>query len=105
MDDYIAKNGEKDLGDYANRVGFEPGTHNRLSELSGYKVGRFESEFPLIDIRHTNNLTSSKWSPDQFRSPKNAKNWKEKKAWEIEGWDFWVKDSSSLFDVTSVSSI
>ena len=76
--------------DFIYKTGFEPATHNRIPELSGYKKERFDSTFPNIDIRHDNNLTSSKWSQDAFRSPKNAKNWKETE--EIPGWGL-VKDN------------
>ena len=69
------------------KTGFEPGTHNRIPELSGYKVDKWESKYPNIDIRHDNNLTASKWAPDEFRNPKNAQNWKESKLSEIPGWD------------------
>ena len=71
-------------GENANKVGFEPGTHKRVDFTGKYKVARFDSVYPIIDIRHTNNLTSSKWSPDAFRNPKNAQNWKETES--IPGW-------------------
>jgi hypothetical protein len=64
-------------GDNARKVGFEPGTSKRLPELLNYRVGYFKSKDPLLDIRHNNNLTTSKWSVDAFRSPKNARNWIE----------------------------
>ena len=89
LDEYIASGGT-DIGKYAHEIGFEPATHNRIPELSGYQKEKFESAFPIIDIRHDNNLTQSKWTPDQFRSPKNARNWKETE--EIEGWGK-VKDN------------
>lgn len=68
----------------ALRVGFEPGTHKRVPFTGNYKVEWFSSEYPNIDIRHDNNLTASKWSPDAFRSPKNAQGWKETDI--IPGW-------------------
>jgi glycosyltransferase involved in cell wall biosynthesis len=70
--------------DTAHRVGFEPGTHSRVPFSKKYHVERFDSEFPILDIRHMTNLTSSKWSPDAFRNPKNASNWKETD--DIPGW-------------------
>lgn len=72
---------------YVLTTGFEPGTHNRVPELSGYKTQRFDSEFPNIDIRHTTNLTSSKWSQDEFRNPKNAEGWIESSLDKILGWN------------------
>lgn len=80
---YMEKHGFD--SDTAHKVGFEPGTHGRVQFSSGTRVERFDSEYPIIDIRHGNNLTSSKWSPDEFRSPKNAQNWRV--AEHLEGWD------------------
>jgi len=37
----------------------------------------FRSKEPNIDIRHDKNQTPTKWSPDQFRNPENAKGWTE----------------------------
>ena len=70
----------------ANKVGFEPGTHGRVKFNYQAKIERFDSRFPIIDIRHDNNLTASKWSPDAFRNPKNAQGWIESKAWNLSGW-------------------
>lgn len=72
-------------GGNARKVGFEPGTHKRVDFIGKYKTERFDSEYPIIDIRHENNLTTSKWSQDAFRSQKNAKNWIENDD-EIPGW-------------------
>lgn len=72
-------------GKNARRIGFEPGTHKRVDFVGNYKIEHFESKFPIIDIRHTTNLTSSKWSPDAFRNPKNARGWVENDG-DIPGW-------------------
>lgn len=61
---------------YCNRVGFEPGTHNRIPELSGTSDRR-ESKYPNIDLRHGKNVTKSKWSPDQYRNKRFAEGWQE----------------------------
>lgn len=71
-------------GDNARKVGYEPGTHKRVNFSGDYKVERFDSEFPIIDIRHGANLTSSKWKQEDFRSQSNCKNWKE--TYDIPGW-------------------
>lgn len=86
---YLEKEGF--TSDTAHKVGFEPGTHKRVEFAGKYKVERFDSAFPIIDIRHGNNLTSSKWSQDEFRNAKNAQNWKETD--EIPGWG---KNNSSF---------
>lgn len=98
--EYLEKEGF--TSETAHNVGFEPGTHKRVPFSGNYKVERFDSEFPIIDIRHTNNLTSSKWSQDAFRNPKNAQGWVESKAWELPGWEFSKKEP---FDVSEVNSL
>jgi len=61
----------------ARMVGFEPGTHRRVKFESGNMIERFDSEFPILDIRHTTNLTDSKWSQDEFRNQKSCRGWTE----------------------------
>lgn len=68
----------------AYEVGFEPGTHRRVDLGMDYEVESFKSKYPNIDIRHDNNLTRSKWSVDEFRSPRNAQGWVETE--KIPGW-------------------
>lgn len=45
----------------------------------------FESEYPNIDIRHENNLTKNRWTPDEFKNKKFAEGWIESKS--IKGWE------------------
>lgn len=66
------------------RLGFEPGTQRRVPELNAIS-DRFESEYPNIDVRHTKNLTPSRWRKDQFRNKIYTRGWQE--AYEVEGWD------------------
>ena len=44
----------------------------------------WQSETPNVCIRHENNITKSKWSPDDYRNKENAKGWKE--SYEVPGW-------------------
>lgn len=44
----------------------------------------YESEVPLICIRHNHNLTHSKWSPSDYRNKEFAKGWRE--ASSVPGW-------------------
>jgi len=93
---------EKLLSEYRNRVqliykqgfnrngsrGFEPGT--RSTRQGGFSDDRSEgwnSEFPNIDIRHDKNLSASKWKPEEFKSLRSCRNWKESKVGDIEGWN------------------
>ena len=72
-------------GKYIYKMGFEPGTHNRAERVDDVKAEGFKSEYPNIDIRHTNNISASRWSKDQFRSQRNCKGWVENDV-EIPGW-------------------
>ena len=54
---------------------YEP-QHNRIG---------WSSEYPIIDIRHKNNLTKSRWRKDQFRNQKYTKGWIESNV--IPGWE------------------
>lgn len=66
------------------RLGFEPGNHKFPRGVDYYGREAYFSEFPCIDIRHSNNLTWSRWRKDQFRNQKNLYAWKE--ADEVPGW-------------------
>jgi len=68
--------------------GYEPGT--RSIRRGGYSDNRseyFKSNEPNIDIRHSNNLTENRWSPDKFRDKTTCQNWKESDISK-----FWAKD-------------
>ena len=65
-----------------HRLGFEPGTHNRPEKIDELSCEDYKSEVPIIDVRHSNNLTQNRWSIKQFRS--KPKQWYE--SFEIPGW-------------------
>lgn len=69
---------------YVRAMGFEPGTHNRAERVDDSTGETYSSEFPNVDIRHNNNLTSTRWSPDQFRNKKYTEGWIESE--EIPYW-------------------
>jgi hypothetical protein len=74
----VQKNG------FSRRMGFEPGSHGRAERVDDYCSDEWRSEFPNIDIRHTTNLTQTRWSRDQFRSQRSCQGW-----WEsdmVPGW-------------------
>ena len=62
---------------YLRRMGFEPGTHTRKERVDRAKSVSWESKNPNLDIRHENNLTSSRWSKEQFRNAKYTNGWTE----------------------------
>src|SRR3990167_2661424 len=67
-----------------HRLGFEPGTHNRLEKIDDLKAEGGKSEHPNVDIKHEHNWTQNRWRLDQFRDKSVGKTWKE--AEEIPGW-------------------
>jgi len=69
---------------YSRSMGFEPGTHNRAARVDDLNSESYESKFPNLDIRHEQNLTPSRWSPEQFRNKRYTKGWQE--ADELPGW-------------------
>ncbi len=70
---------------FSRANGFEPGT--RTVAQGGYddfrSVARF-SAHPNIDIRHSTNLTESRWRKDQFRNQKYTEGWTEGSG--VPGW-------------------
>ena len=42
-----------------------------------FKSDIYSSKFPNVDIRHGNNLTTTRWRKDQFRDQKYTKGWFE----------------------------
>lgn len=69
---------------FTRRMGFEPGCHQFPRGVDHYTAERWMSETPNIDIRHTTNLTQSRWSKGQFRSQKSCQGWTL--ADEVPGW-------------------
>jgi len=74
---YRAKLAEVHTVGYQHKGGYEPGVKEGLA------VG-WRAEVPYIDIRHGRNLTASRWSPREFKTPGTCVNWQE--AEEIPGW-------------------
>lgn len=62
--------------------GYEPGGHGVPRGYCNSRSESWRSVVPNIDIRHSTNLTWSRWSKDQFRNP--VKEWQE--ADEVPGW-------------------
>jgi len=78
---------------FTRDMGFEPGTHNRASRVDDYKAESWQSDRPIIDLRHDNNLTESRWRKEEFRNKKFTEGWIEKD--NIPGWGhlwhFWKR--------------
>jgi hypothetical protein len=74
----VEKNG------YSTKIGFEPGTHGRPERIDDHKSDRWESKFPNIDIRHSSNLSPTRWDPDEYRNKRYIKGWIESD--KVPGW-------------------
>lgn len=72
---------------FSRRMGYEPGTHNRPERVDDYKAESWQSEYPNIDIRHSGNMTASRWTKNEFRNQKFTQGWTEQKVDKIKGWD------------------
>lgn len=79
--------GGNNFNKFVREMGFEPGTHHREKRVDDLKSEKWDSIEPNIDIRHDTNLTSSRWSPDQFRNKRYTEGWKELHSSEIPGWN------------------
>lgn len=69
---------------FNRKMGFEAGTHNRKERVDDFKSEPWESVYPNIDLRHTKNMTQTRWSPEEFRDKRYTEGWKETSY--IEGW-------------------
>lgn len=74
-------------------MGYEPGMHSEPRGVDNLPVESFKSEFPIIDIRHDNNLTKNRWSKEEFKNQEQTIGWIESTADKIPGWEeFFAKD-------------
>jgi len=72
----------RNFRNWIRRQGFEPGTHHRNERVDDLGSEAWQSEYPLVDIRHDSNLTPNRWSIDEFR--RKPHDWVE--ADEVKGW-------------------
>lgn len=84
VEHYRARVARVEREGFTRAMGFEPGTHRRPRGIDDVPHAIYMSPYPNIDIRHTTNLTQSRWSPDQFRNQKFCQGWTE--ATEVPGW-------------------
>lgn len=69
---------------FSRRLGFEPGKPVRHGGLDDVPRTTWANALPIVDIRHGDNLTPSRWSRDQFRNQKYTEGWTEADA--VPGW-------------------
>lgn len=70
---------------FIRQQGFEVGTHNRAERVDNLQSEYWQSEIPNLDLKHGNNLTPARWSPEQFRDKRNCQGWQESDG-TIPGW-------------------
>jgi hypothetical protein len=62
---------------FSRRMGFEPGKPIRHGGIDDAPREFWFSERPNVDIRHSANLTPSRWRKDEFRNQKYTEGWTE----------------------------
>lgn len=62
---------------YSTKIGHEPGTHNRAERVDDLKSEYWESPKVNIDIKHNQNYTKARWSPEEFRNKRSCENWQQ----------------------------
>jgi hypothetical protein len=72
---------------FQRKMGFEPGTHDRVAFPTRFTSSAWQAKYPNLDIRHNNNLTANRWSPDLFRDKRNCQGWTETTVDKIDGWE------------------
>jgi hypothetical protein len=77
IDEYRKRVAHVEANGYDRNYGYEPGTHEGTAES-------WQSEQPILDLRHDHNLTKNRWSKDEFRNKKNTAGWIEQD--NIPGW-------------------
>lgn len=70
---------------FSRKIGFEPGSHRRAERIDDLQSEYWRSEFPNLDLKHGQNLTPARWSPEQFRDQRNCRGWLESDD-TIPGW-------------------
>ncbi len=81
---------------FTRRLGFEPGNHPFPRGVDFYTRDVYWSDIPNIDIRHSYNLTWSRWKKEQFRNQRTLYAWTE--ADEVPGWGRTKDNFESLLD-------
>lgn len=82
---------------FTRRLGFEPGKPIRHGGLDDVPRATWWNRQPIVDIRHRDNLTPSRWRREQFRNPRYTAGWTEADA--VPGWgttagrfDAWLEE-------------
>jgi glycosyltransferase involved in cell wall biosynthesis len=77
---------------FSRHMGFEPGCHAYPRGVDNFKAERWMATFPNVDIRHTTNLTQSRWNQEQFRDKNACLGWTmadDVPGWGVTKYRFW----------------
>jgi len=69
---------------FSRHMGFEPGCHMPPRGVDSFPAMRWMSPTPQLDLRHTGNLTKSRWDQRGFRSPLSCLGWQVSE--QVPGW-------------------
>lgn len=84
----IIASGEPLLNEGVSKyMGYEPGMHSEPRGVDNFPTDVWRSEFPIIDIRHDNNMTKNRWKKEEFKDQQYTAGWTETNADKIPGWE------------------
>jgi hypothetical protein len=79
IDHYKEKIRRIETEGYSNKIGHEPGTHNRKERIDNRKSEVWRSADPTADLRHSQNYTKSRWRKEDYRNKKYTEGWEVSK--------------------------
>lgn len=82
--DILASGKEVRNEGYSKHMGYEPGAHMKPRGVDEYPMIPWQSEWPILDLRHDNNLTKGKRHFKDFHDKRWTKGWKE--STYVPGW-------------------
>jgi len=69
---------------FTRAMGFEPGCHKPPRGVDTFSAERWMSASPNVDLRHSQNMTQTRWDPKEFRNAGACEGWKLVD--EVPGW-------------------
>ena len=81
----VSNGDETEFNRWVRHCGFEPMTHNRIQWKNMFKCDSWESEVPILDIKHGANSTGERWKKEEYRNQKWVEGWTESEG-NIPGW-------------------
>ena len=84
VEHYRKRVGRIEKEGYSRKIGYEPGCHHLPDGIDNHIAKEWMSPIPNVDVRHGNNLTSSRFKETEYRSRRSIIGWTL--ADEIPGW-------------------